>query len=338
MMMSPMQMPMGLMNSMQRNFMGQMAPQMNPQMGAYPSHMQQFQAAAVAAGQHAAMQYHHNSASQNAMQSMATKMPPKFLASTVNPDQHPESDLLNNPSAIVNSPEYSGESDPASPAGCVSTSTGTETPQSQFVGSSRRGPDHIRRPMNAFMVWSRAQRRKIAVENPKMHNSEISRRLGGEWKALPTEERKPFIDEAKRLREQHMRDHPDYKYRPRRKPKPASPAMPPVAPPTTMGQGFATSLNYPQLKDEKVNYPFQLPYMGYMGAQNSPQPVRTPESAYSSCDDLPKESSVSPPPLAGPQFRDQKVDPQLYQFYQQNLPMSYGYPMGGMYPSYDYTA
>jgi hypothetical protein len=83
--------------------------------------------------------------------------------------------------------------------------------------TKKHPPNHIKRPMNAFMVWSQIERRKIIEQQPDIHNAEISKNLGKKWRQLLDEEKEPFIQEAERLRLLHIQEYPDYKYRPRKK-------------------------------------------------------------------------------------------------------------------------
>ncbi|KFV92886.1 Transcription factor SOX-30, partial [Eurypyga helias] len=86
---------------------------------------------------------------------------------------------------------------------------------------------HVKRPMNAFMVWSRIHRSALAKANPAASNADISIQLGLEWSKLTEEQKQPYYDEAHKIKQRHREEFPDWVYQPRpgkkkRFPPPAS--------------------------------------------------------------------------------------------------------------------
>merc|ERR1711976_155920 len=100
--------------------------------------------------------------------------------------------------------------------------SGSKTPYTDATQTKKHKLNHIKRPMNAFMVFSQLERKKIIEVTPDKHNAEISKELGRRWKNLPEEARLPYKEEAERLLILHQKEYPDYKYKPRKKAKPPS--------------------------------------------------------------------------------------------------------------------
>ncbi|NWR52199.1 SOX9 factor, partial [Regulus satrapa] len=58
----------------------------------------------------------------------------------------------------------------------------TLVPMPVRVNGSSKNKPHVKRPMNAFMVWAQAARRKLADQYPHLHNAELSKTLGKLWR------------------------------------------------------------------------------------------------------------------------------------------------------------
>ncbi|XP_067233071.1 transcription factor SOX-30-like [Chanodichthys erythropterus] len=75
----------------------------------------------------------------------------------------------------------------------------------------------IKRPMNAFILWSKIHRRALSKANPNASHCDISVQLGLEWSRLSEEQKEPYYMEAHRIKAEHRRKYPDWVYRPKKR-------------------------------------------------------------------------------------------------------------------------
>ena len=112
---------------------------------------------------------------------------------------------------------------------------------------------------------------------------------GQKWRSLTLPEKQPFVEEAERLRVQHMQEHPDYKYRPRRRKHPKRASRRPANMAASGGFGGAFPPGHKYKGESSVVMSLGDVQQAYSGSPGSHEGVRS-SSVLDTPDSSPRNS------------------------------------------------
>lgn len=69
----------------------------------------------------------------------------------------------------------------------------------------------MKRPLNAFMLWSKVERRRLLDQNPNLNYRDASKLLSTTWKQMNAEEKRPYMLEHKRLKVLYCQQNSQFK-------------------------------------------------------------------------------------------------------------------------------
>ncbi|KAL6439456.1 hypothetical protein ACFW04_003939 [Cataglyphis niger] len=97
-----------------------------------------------------------------------------------------------------------------------STSLPTDNTKAQDTGQQNnqdKKKPHIKKPLNAFMLYMKEMRAKVVAECTLKESAAINQILGRRWHALGREEQAKYYELARRERQLHMQLYPDWSSR-----------------------------------------------------------------------------------------------------------------------------
>ncbi|XP_070171384.1 uncharacterized protein [Polyergus mexicanus] len=97
-----------------------------------------------------------------------------------------------------------------------STSLPTDNSKAQDTGQQNnqdKKKPHIKKPLNAFMLYMKEMRAKVVAECTLKESAAINQILGRRWHALGREEQAKYYELARRERQLHMQLYPDWSSR-----------------------------------------------------------------------------------------------------------------------------